>query len=131
MKMLYEARMQDLGPGDFVRVECAACGHEELIPAIGLQQGMRLPPDTLVLDLKRRMRCRECDAKGRAVVSIRWAEALRRKAHRRKKGGGPGSKGRQYAIRTLASTGTAACTRDNSVALSDRTTIIEHLQLVQ
>jgi hypothetical protein len=47
MKMLYEARTQDLGPGDFVRVECAACGHEELIPAIGLQQGMRLPPDTL------------------------------------------------------------------------------------
>jgi hypothetical protein len=36
---------------------------------------MRLPPDTLVLDLKRRMRCRQCDAKGKAVVSIRWAAA--------------------------------------------------------
>jgi rubredoxin len=72
MKMLYEARIADLGSGDFVRVECASCGHEELIPAIGLQQGLRLPPDTLVLDLKRRMRCRECDAKGKAVVSIRW-----------------------------------------------------------
>jgi hypothetical protein len=33
---------------------------------------MRQPPDTLVLDLKRRMRCRDCDAKGKAVVSIKW-----------------------------------------------------------
>ena len=39
-----------------VRVECTACRHEELIPAVGLLPGMRLPPDTLVLDLKRRMR---------------------------------------------------------------------------
>jgi hypothetical protein len=36
---------------------------------------MRLPPDTLVLDLKRRMRCRQCDAKRKAVVSVRWAAA--------------------------------------------------------
>ena len=58
-----------------VRVECTACRHEELIPAVGLLPGMRLPPDTLVLDLKRRMRCRQCDAKRKAVVSVRWAAA--------------------------------------------------------
>jgi hypothetical protein len=25
---LYAARIEDLGPGDFVQVECAGCGHE-------------------------------------------------------------------------------------------------------
>jgi hypothetical protein len=31
MVPLYQARIEDLGPGDFVRVECAACGHDALI----------------------------------------------------------------------------------------------------
>jgi 4-carboxymuconolactone decarboxylase len=29
MVPLYAARIADFGPGDFVRVECTACGHEE------------------------------------------------------------------------------------------------------
>lgn len=32
MVPLYAARIEDLGPGDFVRVECIAC-HNELITA--------------------------------------------------------------------------------------------------
>ena len=40
---LYAARIEDLGPGGFVKVECAACGHDELIPASALLQGLRLP----------------------------------------------------------------------------------------
>ena len=72
MRALDDARISDLGPGDFVRVECA-CGHDEMIPAAGLTQGMRLPPETKILDLQPRLRGRECDAKGRALVSIRWA----------------------------------------------------------
>src|SRR5712691_12283110 len=60
----------DLRPGDFVRVECA-CGHEEMIPAVTLTQGLRLAPDARVVDLEPRLRCRECDAKGRAAVSVR------------------------------------------------------------
>jgi hypothetical protein len=36
MEPLYAARIQDLGHGDFVKVECIACGHVEL-----------LSPDTL------------------------------------------------------------------------------------
>jgi len=52
-----------------------ACGHDMLIPAVGLLQGMRLPPHTLVLDLEPRLRCREGDARGKAVVSIKWAAA--------------------------------------------------------
>jgi len=70
----YAARIEDLGPGDFVKVECIACGHDELILPSSLLNGLRLPPFTPVLDL-RRLRCRECNARGKAVVSIRWAES--------------------------------------------------------
>ena len=72
MVPLYDARLEDLGQGDLVEVECV-CGHTQLIPAFGLLQGMRLPPITRVLDLEPRLRCRECDAKGRAAVSVKWA----------------------------------------------------------
>ncbi len=57
-------------PGNFVKVECV-CGYSELIPHSGLQRGMRLPPYLPVLDLERRLRCRECDRRGRVVVSIK------------------------------------------------------------
>jgi hypothetical protein len=50
MRPLYDARVRDLDPGDFVKVECV-CGHSELIPSSGLQQGLRLPPHP-VLDLQ-------------------------------------------------------------------------------
>ena len=72
MVPLYAARIEDLGPGDFVRTECAGCGHETLIPASALLQGLRLALTYRVLDLEPRLRCRECDARGKAVVSIRW-----------------------------------------------------------
>jgi len=42
-----------------------------LIPAVGLLQGLRLPPYTHVLDLERKLRCRECDARGKAMVSVK------------------------------------------------------------
>jgi len=32
---------------------------------------LRLPPYTPILDLERRPRCRDCDAKGKPVVAIR------------------------------------------------------------
>ena len=66
MVPLYAARIEDLGPSDFVRAECAACGHDELTPASALLQGLRLPPYTPVLDLEPRLRRRECDARLRA-----------------------------------------------------------------
>jgi hypothetical protein len=72
MVPLYATRIQDLSPGDFVRVECIACGHDELIPPGGLLVGLRLAPTTLLMDLEPRFRCRECDAKGRAVLTVRW-----------------------------------------------------------
>jgi hypothetical protein len=75
MVPLYAARIEDLGPGDFVRVECAACGHDVLITHTALLQGLRLQPYDRVLDLEPRFRCRECDTRGKAVVSVRWAES--------------------------------------------------------
>lgn len=44
MVPLYAARVSDLGPGDFLRVECV-CGHEMLIPHASLLHGLRLRPD--------------------------------------------------------------------------------------
>ena len=67
----YAARVSDLGPGDFVQVECA-CGHIERLTAAMLTAA-GVAPNGKVQDLGTRMRCRECDEKGRAVVSIRWA----------------------------------------------------------
>jgi len=31
-------------------------------------------PYETILDLERKLRCRECDARGKAVVSITWGE---------------------------------------------------------
>ena len=77
MRPLYDARIGDLGPGDFVYVECTGCGHDLLIPSSGLQQGLRLPPFMPVLDLQYRFRCRECDQRGKVAISIKWAEGSR------------------------------------------------------
>ena len=82
MVPLYAARIADLGRGDFVKVECIACGHDELIPPSSLLHGLRLPPYTPVLDLEPRLRCRECagrrrfDCTGRSAQSASGAVAL-------------------------------------------------------
>ena len=70
MRPLYAAKLKDLGPADRIKVECGGCEHVGLIAAAGL----RLPQHTSVLDLKHSLRCQGCGAKGRAVVSVIWAE---------------------------------------------------------
>jgi hypothetical protein len=71
MLPLYAARIEDLGRGDFVKVDCAACHHVALLtPEALLRVG--LDPAAKVLDLWARLRCRGCGVKGRAVVSIKW-----------------------------------------------------------
>jgi len=71
IKPLYDARLGDLEQGDMIKVECA-CGRVELIPGYGLADRAKLPPFTPVLDLERRLRCRECDQRGKVVLSIQW-----------------------------------------------------------
>jgi hypothetical protein len=71
MVPLYAARIEDLGSGDFVKVDCAACSHTALLtPAFLARLG--LGRREKVLDLKDRVRCRGCGVRGRAVVSIKW-----------------------------------------------------------
>ena len=68
---MYTARIADLGPGDFVRVQCVACCRDELLVPDRLRiKGVPLPSYKPVLDLEHRLRCRECDPRGRASVSI-------------------------------------------------------------
>ena len=48
MVPLYTARIENLGPGDYVKAECIACGHVELLPPDQLRiKGQALPPQTL------------------------------------------------------------------------------------
>ena len=71
MLPLYAERIEDLGQGDFVKVDCAACHHVALLTPAALER-LGLSLATKVLDLKGRLRCRGCARKGRAVVSIKW-----------------------------------------------------------
>jgi hypothetical protein len=65
------ARIEDLGRGDFVKVDCVACHHVALLTLEFLLR-LGLSPQAKVLDLKGRVRCRGCGARERAVVSIKW-----------------------------------------------------------
>jgi hypothetical protein len=71
MTPLCLARIEDLGQGDFVKVDCAACHHVALLtPDFLLLLG--ISPQAKVLDLKERVRCRACGARAGAVVSVKW-----------------------------------------------------------
>jgi hypothetical protein len=71
MLPLYTTRIEDLGSGDFVKVDCAACHHVALLsPEALLRAG--LSRAAKVLDLKRRLRCRGCGRKGLGVISVNW-----------------------------------------------------------
>jgi hypothetical protein len=71
MLPLYAARIEDLGVGDFVKIDCAACHHVGLLTPEALLR-LGLSSAVKVLDVKGRLRCRGCGRKGRAVVSIKW-----------------------------------------------------------
>jgi hypothetical protein len=71
MKILFDARVEDLGAGDFVVVECV-CGHSKLL-TVAMLRTARVPEYQKILGLQRQMRCRECDEKGKVAVSVRWA----------------------------------------------------------
>jgi hypothetical protein len=70
MLSLYAARIEDLGPGDFVKVDCPACHHVALLtPEALLRVG--LSPTAKVLDPKQRLRCRAGAVRVRVVVSVK------------------------------------------------------------
>src|SRR5215472_2040038 len=53
MVPLYLARIEDLGPGDFLKVDCAACLHTALLSAAFLSR-LGLSPREKVIDLNER-----------------------------------------------------------------------------
>ena len=71
---LYAARIEDLGRGDFVKIDCGACSHTALLAPAFLHRLGR-SAQSKVLDLKDRVRCRGCGVWGRAVVSIKWGKS--------------------------------------------------------
>ena len=75
MKPLYAARLENLGPDDLVKVECV-CGHTELLTAAMLSTA-DVKPNEILVDLQPKMRCRECDERGKAVLSIIWGKPRR------------------------------------------------------
>jgi ribosomal protein S27E len=68
------AGIEDLGPGDFMQVDCAACSHTALLSTAFLIR-LGLSPRDKVLDLKDRVRCRSCGLHGQAIVSIKRAKS--------------------------------------------------------
>ena len=70
MRPLYDARLEDLGPSDRIVIECV-CGHEDTVTAL-LLTSVGVAPHEKVQDLAGRLRCQECDERGRAMVSVRW-----------------------------------------------------------
>jgi hypothetical protein len=75
MQPLYLARIEDLGHGDLVKVDCAAYNHVALLTPEFLRR-LGLSCQTKVLGLKKRVRCRGCGERGRAVVSIKWRRPI-------------------------------------------------------
>jgi hypothetical protein len=71
MVPLYAARVEDLGPDDRVKIECA-CGHVARLMAAMLGTA-GVPPHFKLLDLEHRLKCQSCRWRGRADVSIQWA----------------------------------------------------------
>ena len=73
MVPLYAARVSDLGPRDFVHLECNDCRHDLMIAASTLTNGLRLGPD-LRPTWNGVSAAEKAMLMGRAVVSIRWAD---------------------------------------------------------
>lgn len=69
---LHRTRLSDLGPGDAVRLKCFSCKHETLVPKNALLSRPNVSPETRVLDIQTRSRCRQCNAWGEILISVNW-----------------------------------------------------------
>jgi hypothetical protein len=66
---VYAAQVGDLGPHDFVRIECM-CGRTEVLTSETLATA-GVAPGRKLTDLGHRMRCRDCVERGCAIVSVK------------------------------------------------------------
>lgn len=72
---LYAALVSDLGRAEAVRVRCE-CGRTEILTAEMLL-ATGVPPERKLTDLGRGMRCRRCEERGCAVVSVSRGRLVR------------------------------------------------------
>ena len=70
---LLGCRLEFIGPRDFVKIECLGCGHVKMLTAAMLRSAGASQHEQ-IRNLPRRLRCRECDVKGKAEVSIQGAD---------------------------------------------------------
>jgi hypothetical protein len=66
----YDFRLEDLRAFHLVRAHCQACGHKAIVPNEALLQGQ--PGCTRLTSLQRRLRCRRCGAKGKALLEMEF-----------------------------------------------------------
>jgi hypothetical protein len=66
----YDFRLEDLRAFHLVRAHCQACGHKAIIPNTALQQGQ--PGYTRLTSLQRRLRCRRCGVRGKALLEMEF-----------------------------------------------------------
>jgi hypothetical protein len=76
MLLLYLARIADLGRGDLIKVDCAACHHVALLTPTALLK-LGLSPSIKVLDLKWRVSCRGRGRGARGELSARSSGGAR------------------------------------------------------
>ena len=73
MVPFYAARIEDLGPVDFMVVECHSCNNVGLLSGRFLLS-LGFPPYTPLKGLQRYTRCRGCGVRGKGDISIRWGK---------------------------------------------------------
>jgi hypothetical protein len=64
----YDFRLEDLRAFHVVRAHFQDCGHKAIVPNAALLQGQ--PGYTRLTSIQRRLRCRRCGAKGRALLEM-------------------------------------------------------------
>jgi hypothetical protein len=66
----YDFRLEDLRAFHLVRAHCQACGHKAIIPNAALQPGQ--PGFARLTSLQRRLRCRRCGTRGKALLEMEF-----------------------------------------------------------
>ena len=66
---LYAKRVSDLGPREWVVLECA-CGHVGMMTKSQLLEIPRVKPNWNVLGLQLVVRCLACRKKGRVMITV-------------------------------------------------------------
>lgn len=74
MRPYNETRVGNLGPDDYLKLECRVCRHTLAISGETLRLIPKAPPrHQLVRNLQRRLKCKGCNTKGNVSIFVAWA----------------------------------------------------------